>query len=135
MFMYYRIVNVPFEENRGTQQLLEGLNQRLLALGAEKGGMHYIFMLCFIQYRYQQGNDILAEAFKYYVRKYEAQAKEIVQTYFYKYHLEVNEQLSKLPMILELFVNNSIEENTPFIEVKEQVLDILNRENISQIKK
>ena len=33
---------MPFEENRGTQQLLESLNQRLLALGAEKGGMHYI---------------------------------------------------------------------------------------------
>lgn len=95
-----------------------------------KGGMHYIFMLCFIQYRYQQGNDILAEAFKYYVRKYEAQAKEIAQDYFYKYHLDVNEQLGKLPMILELFVNNSIEENTPFAEVKEQVLDILNREKI-----
>ncbi|XP_067947309.1 mediator of RNA polymerase II transcription subunit 20-like [Watersipora subatra] len=36
------IVNIPMEESRGTQQVLEGLAERLLALGAEKGGLHNV---------------------------------------------------------------------------------------------
>lgn len=47
-----------------------------------KGGLHYVFILSFVRQRYQECNDVLAEAFKYYVRKYETQAKQIVKEYF-----------------------------------------------------
>ena len=95
-----------------------------------KGGVHYIYMLCYIQHRYRQINDVLAEAFKYYVRKYEAQARQVVQEYFYKFHLDANEQLNKIPAILEMLTGDSIADNTPFSLVRKQVLDILDREKI-----
>lgn len=38
----FRVVNIPFDENKSSQQLLDGLNQRLTILGAVKSGMHYI---------------------------------------------------------------------------------------------
>jgi len=95
-----------------------------------KGGVHYIFLLSFIRQRYQECNDVLAEAFKYYVRKYENQAKLIVKEYFYQFNLEVNEQLPKIPMILAFFLDDSIPDDTPFIVVKKKVLEVLNQEKI-----
>lgn len=95
-----------------------------------KGGMHYLFILSYIYHRYQICNDVLAEAFNYYVRKYEVEAKQIVQEYFSKYHLEANKQLNKIPVILALFLDDSIPYDTPFGEVKKQVLELLNREKI-----
>ena len=95
-----------------------------------KGGMHYIFLLSFIRQRYQECNDVLAEAFKYYVRKYETQAKQMVKEYFYQFNLEVNEQLPKIPIILALFLDDSIPDDTPFIIVKKKVLEVLGQEKI-----
>ena len=95
-----------------------------------KGGVHYIFILSFIRQRYQECNDVLAEAFKYYVRKYETQAKLIVKEYFYQFNLESNEQLPKIPMILALFLDDSIPDDTPFIVVKKKVLEVLDQEKI-----
>jgi TnpA family transposase len=95
-----------------------------------KDGIAYLFIVCYVQYRYRQINDILVEAFKYYVRKYEAQAKGIVKEYFYKYHLDANTQLSKIPEILALFVNDAFDANTPFSIVQKQVLDLLDKGKI-----
>lgn len=95
-----------------------------------KGGMHYLFILSYIQRRYQQINDVLAEAFSYYVRKYESEAKQIVREYFYKYHLDANEQLNKVPKILEIFLDDTISGDTPFALVRAQVLDVLDKEKI-----
>jgi hypothetical protein len=95
-----------------------------------KGGIHYVFILSFIRQRYQECNDVLAEAFKYYVRKYETQAKQIVKEYFYQFNLDVNEQLPKIPMILALFLDDSVPDETPFIVVKKKVLEVLDQEKI-----
>jgi len=95
-----------------------------------KGGMHYIFLLSFIRQRYQECNDVLAEAFKYYVRKYETQAKQIVKEYFYQFNLDANEQLPKITMILALFLDDSIPDDTPFIVIKKKVLEVLDQEKI-----
>lgn len=95
-----------------------------------KNGMAYVFLLCYLHYRYRSINDILVEAFKYYVRKYESQAKSIVKEYFYKYHLDANAQLSKVPQILALFINNEVDGNTPFFVVRKMVLDMLDKEKI-----
>jgi len=94
------------------------------------GGIQYIYLLSYIQYRYQQINDVLTQAFIYYVRKYETEAKQIVKEFFYKYHVDANKQLGKIPEILKLFVDDTIADDTPFVTVKKQVLDILDREKI-----
>lgn len=94
------------------------------------GNMVYLFLLCYLQYRYRQINDVLVEAFKYYVRKYESQAKLIVKEYFYKYRLDAHAQLGKIPEILALFINDNIDGNVPFSIVRQQVLDMLDKEKI-----
>lgn len=95
-----------------------------------KNGMAYVFLLCYLHYRYRRINDVLVEAFKYYVRKYESQAKNMVKEYFYKYHLNANAQLGKVPQILALFINDEIDGSTPFSVVRKMALDMLDREKI-----
>lgn len=92
-----------------------------------KGGMAYVFIVCYIQYRYQQINDVLVEAFKYYVRKYESQVKQMIKEYFYKYQLDIQEQLQRVPEILTLFINDAITDDTPFSVVRAQVFYLINR--------
>jgi len=99
------------------------------------GNMIYVFLLCYLHYRYRQINDVLAAAFKYYIRKYESQAKLMVKEYFYKYRLDANTQLSKIPEILALFIDDKFDDNTLFSVVRRQVLDMLDKEKILLLTK
>lgn len=94
------------------------------------GGLQYIFILALVYHRYRTCNDVLAEAFKYYMRKYETAAKQRVRDFFSQFQQAANEQLEKIPLILSLFLDENISDDTPFIRIKRQALDILDQEKI-----
>ncbi len=56
--------------------------------------------------------------------------RALYKEYFYKYHLDANAQLSKIPRILALFINDEIDGNTPFFIVRKMVLDMLDKGKI-----
>jgi len=98
-----------------------------------QGQVVYLFLLCFAYYRTHFINDKLAESFRYYVRKYETKTKQMVKEYFYQYHLNVNNQFGKIPPILDLFLDEKMVDQIPFVDVRNQAFRILSKKNMKLI--
>ncbi len=100
-----------------------------------QGQIVYLLLLCFTYYRTHYINDKLAESFRYYVRKYETKTKQMIKDYFYQYHLNVNHQIQKKPPILDLFLDENIDGQIPFFDIRKQVFRLLNKKNPALLKK
>lgn len=98
-----------------------------------KGSMIYVLLLCFTYNRYREINDILVEAFRYYIRNYEEEAQKIAKEGVYNYHLDVSEQMGKVPAVLKLFLDKSIDGNTPFSFIKNRVFNVLDEQKINLV--
>lgn len=95
-----------------------------------QGQMVYLLLLCFAYYRTHYINDNLVESFRFYVRKYEAKTKQMVRDYFYHYNMNINEQLRKIPSILDFFLDEKIEDQIPFLMVRKQAFRLISKKNM-----
>jgi len=95
-----------------------------------KGDYIYLLLLCFAHYRYQEVNDTLIEAFKINVRAYQAEAKKVAKEFIYRYQVEVNQQMVKVPKVLSLFLDDTIADEEPFGTVRKDAFALLQKDKI-----
>lgn len=115
--------NTRYYSNLATHYTIQSLRQF-------QGQMVYLFLLCFAYYRTHYINDNLVESFKFYVRKYESETKLMVRDYFYRYNLNINEQLRKIPSILDFFLDENIADSIPFLVVRNRAFRLLSKKNM-----
>lgn len=89
-----------------------------------------LLLLCFAHYRYQQVNDTLIEAFKVNVRAYQEEAKKAAKEFMYRYHVEVNQGMAKVPKVLSLFIDDTIADDTSFGTVRKNAFALLEKDKI-----
>lgn len=92
-----------------------------------KGHIAYIYLLCFAYTRYSQINDTLIEAFKHYVRFYEKEADNWSRDTIYSYQLEGMRELIKVPKILKLFIDEQIQDDVLFGNIRKTAFKILKK--------
>ena len=92
-----------------------------------------IYLLCFVQYRYQRLHDNLINCFIYRVRQILDEAKRAGKERVYEYRLEHNRNLDKAGQVLKLFSDETIPPQTPFVTVQTQAFSILPEEKLSQV--
>ena len=85
----------------------------------------YIYLLCFVSYRYQILHDNLIQCFLHHVRQFREAAKEEGKEQVYQQRREGNEKLDKAAQVLRLFTDPNIAEQTPFRKVRVQAFRIL----------
>jgi len=95
-----------------------------------KGDYVCLLLLCFVHYRYQQVNDTLIEAFKINVRSYQTEAKKAAKEFIYRYRVQVNQQMAKVPKILSLFIDDTITDDIPFGIVRKDAFALLEKNEI-----
>ena len=95
-----------------------------------KGDHVYLLLLCFAHYRYQEVNDTLMEAFKINVRAYQAEAKKVAKEFIYRYQVEVNQQMAKVPKVLSLFLDDNIADEESFGTVRKDAFALLQKDKI-----
>ncbi len=93
----------------------------------------HLYLLCFAFSRWQQINDILIEAFRYHVRDFTESAKVYAKDQVIRYHLAANEQLTKVPQVLEMFIDPDVCDETPFGEIRQQVFGLIDRDDIDLV--
>ncbi len=74
------------------------------------------YLLCFASHRFRQTNDNLVEAFLHLVDQYETQAKLASETASTNAMTEASTNLTAAGHVLNLFVDQSIADQTPFVE-------------------
>jgi len=89
----------------------------------------WLYLLCYAFHRFRQINDNIIEAFIHLVNDYEKFAKQAAEQAVQLATTEASENLKAAGLILKLFVDNSIANDTPFIQVKERAFSILEPDN------
>jgi len=94
-----------------------------------KRDMVYIYLLCFAYSQLRHINDSLIEAFKHYVRIYEKEAEVYSKNIIYAYQLDGMSQLTKVPHILSLFIDQQIDDTLDFGSIRKTAFGILSRKD------
>ncbi len=97
-----------------------------------KGNMRYIYLLCFAYNRYRFINDILIEGLKHHVLGLEKSAKEFAKTEIYHHQLQAHTSLSKVPQVLALLKDESLN-GLLFKTVKKMAFSILKLDEIDLV--
>jgi TnpA family transposase len=92
-----------------------------------------LYLLCFAYRRFRQINDNLVDAFIHLVDKYEKQAKLASETTAAKAMTEASTNLKAAGQVLNLFLDQSIADKTPFSEVKQKAFSMLEPERFALV--
>ena len=93
------------------------------------------YLLCFISYRYQKINDNLVSTFLYRVGKFIEEAKKAAREQMAEEKLEGNKNLKNAGKILELFIDETIPDETIFGAIKERAFAILTKEQFAPLSR
>src|ERR1035437_3811192 len=92
-----------------------------------------LYLLCFAAHRFRQINDNLIEAFIHLVDQYEQQAKIASEISSAEAVTEASASLQAAGQVLNLFLDPSIADWTPFSKVRRQAFTLLDAERFAQV--
>lgn len=92
-----------------------------------------LYLLCFIHDRYQRLNDNLLAAFCALVRRYANEVEEATKETIYRFKLQAHDDIEQGAKVLALFLDPSIDGQTPFSTVREQAHALLTPERLDQL--
>jgi hypothetical protein len=84
-----------------------------------KPGQTYLYLLCYVWQRYRQINDTLLDALGFHVRQLEQRTKLIAQEWLSQAQERAQQEASQIGELLGLFVDDDLEDATPFGVVRE----------------
>lgn len=93
----------------------------------------YVYLLCFVYYRYQRVHDNLINTFLYNVKHYSDEAKNAAKERVYECHIESNQNMKKAGKVLKLFTDDAIPPDTPFQTVQSMAFALLERRKLVDI--
>lgn len=96
-------------------------------------GATRLYLLCFAFQRFRQINDNLIEAFIYLVDDYEKQAKLAAEAAMQQALLDAGEHLRAAGEVLRLFIDKSIDADSPFAAVQEKAFALLEPERFPTV--
>src|SRR5699024_308123 len=93
----------------------------------------YIYLICFVFFRYQRMNDNLINTFLYNVRRYVDEAKTMAKERIYQHHVENRQNMQKIGEVLRLFTDDNIARETPFGDIQRKAFEILERQELDNV--
>ena len=96
-------------------------------------GAARLYLLCFALHRFRQINDNLIEAFIYLVGQFDKQAKAAAIEAMGKATTDASANLGAAGEVLNLFVDESIAEDSPFSAVKIQAFSLLDPQSFKSV--
>ncbi len=92
-----------------------------------------LYLLCFASHRFRQINDNLIDAFVHLINQYEKQAKLAAVLAAQQALTEASAHLTAAGQVLDLFIDPSIPDTTPFSMVKHKAFSLLDPERFSLV--
>jgi len=89
-----------------------------------------LYLLCYLQSRYRNINEHLADAFIYHCRKLREKAKDYAKEVAFNEWNSASENISKASEILRLFIDNTIDSKQPFSKIKNKVFKLITPDDI-----
>ena len=93
----------------------------------------YVYLLCFIQHRYQKLHDNLIQSLLHHVRRYGDDAKEAAKELVYNFQVATNADMQKAGQVLQLFSDDGIAGDAPFEDVRRKAFAILDSSRLDSV--
>lgn len=93
----------------------------------------YVYLLCFVYYRYQRMNDNLINTFIYNVRRYVDEAKLTAKDQVYQRYTENRQNMKKAGEVLKLLTDDDIAADTPFGDIQKKAFSILEPQKLASL--
>jgi hypothetical protein len=93
-----------------------------------KPGQSHLYLLCYTWQRYRQLSDNLVEAFGHHRRQIQQETKEDAETAYVQAMARRQQEAPQVGRVLLLYVDEAVDEATPFGVVRKQAFTILPRE-------
>ncbi|WP_345860581.1 Tn3 family transposase [Shewanella algae] len=94
-----------------------------------------LYLICYLFFRYRENNDKLVTAFSYLVNKHSQAAKAFAQQKVAEELEIVREKLKDAGRILRFFVDDSLDDATPFGEIRKQAFSFIDSDDIRKISR
>ncbi|WP_373896185.1 Tn3 family transposase [Virgibacillus sp. CBA3643] len=95
--------------------------------------MVYVYLLCFVYYRYRRMNDNLINTLIYNVRRYVDETKSIAKDQVYERYTENRQNMQKAGEVLKLLTDDDIAAETPFHDIQKKAFSILERQKLTSV--
>lgn len=92
-----------------------------------------LYLLCYLQWRYQQGLERIADGFIHHVRQGKQRAHQMAQEQVYEDCRKAARNVSKAADVLHLFVDDSIDPEASFQSVQQQAFRLLNAKDLNTV--
>ena len=93
----------------------------------------YVYLLCFIQHRYQKLHDNLIQSLIHHVRRHGDDARAAAKEQVYDFRIAANADLPKVGAILKLFTDDSVPGTAPFREVRRKAFAMLGKARLDSM--
>ena len=92
-----------------------------------------LYLLCYLQSRYRNINEHLADAFIYHCRKLREKAKDYAKEAAFNEWNNASENISKAADILRLFIDKSVDSNQSFSKIKNKAFKLISPADIESL--
>lgn len=93
-----------------------------------KSGQTNLYLLCYAWQRYRQLSDNLVGALGYHMKKFEDETKEVSERQFAAAQVKKRQESPQVGRLLLLYVDDAVDDATPFGAVRKQAYTILPKE-------
>ena len=93
----------------------------------------YVYLLCFVHYRYQKLHDNLIQSLLFHVRRHGDEAKAAAKEQVYNHCVAGNADLQKAGRVLKFFTDGSVAESEPFGEVRIKAFAVLDPARLNSV--
>ncbi len=119
------ILNSLALSQKNQQHFAERVNYYGAKLKRQSVDNQRLYLLCYLKSRWQQALERIAEGFVHHVRQIKQKAKVYAQEMVYQDWRKAAKDVSKAAEVLHLFIDDSVDQQQPFGEVKQQALKLL----------
>jgi len=92
-----------------------------------------LYLLCYLQSRWQQALERIADGFVHHIRQAKQKAKAYAQEVVYQDWQNAAKNVSKAAEVLRLFIDDNIDQKQPFETVKKQALKLIAANELESI--
>lgn len=96
-------------------------------------GNQRLYLLCYLQIRWQQTLERIADGFFHHIKQTKQNAKTHAKETVYQDWQKASKNVSKAAKVLHLFIDDNIDPSIPFSTVKQQALNVLNKKELESV--
>lgn len=128
-----RVVSELSLSLKNQQHFAEGVTYYGTNLKRQPVGYQRLYLLCYLQTRWQQALERIADGFVHHVRHRKQKAEIVAREAVYQDWQRVANNVGKAAQVLFLFINDKVDQQQPFGQLKRRALKLIAAKDLESV--